>query len=138
MIERIKFIHEKEIWLVDLNPAKGIEMQKIRPCLVMKKFSKTHFVILPLTSQKKNTRFFIRLSNIRFLPKDSWICVNQIRTVDKVRFIRKYGELSEYRFKGIQKTSGEVLKLLPQGANAQETKKKSLLNHGNDSSPILH
>lgn len=41
------YINEKEIWLVNLNPTKGIEMQKICPCL-----------ILPITSTQKNGRSF--------------------------------------------------------------------------------
>ena len=28
-----KFIHEREVWLVNLEPTHGIEIQKVRPCL---------------------------------------------------------------------------------------------------------
>jgi len=131
-----KYIHEREIWLVDLEPTKGVEIKKVRPCLIMRKFSNSHVIVAPLTSQKKKSEIFFNLSNISFLKKDSWVCVNQIRTIDGSRCIKRYGVLPSYKFKEIQKISGEVLKLLPKGAIAQETKRNSLSDQNNDPSLI--
>jgi len=57
----IKTIHEREIWLVDLDPTKGIEIQKMRPCLIFRKFNKRQFTVIPITSQKPYGRITEKL-----------------------------------------------------------------------------
>jgi mRNA interferase MazF len=112
------YINEKEVWLVSLEPTKGIELQKSRPCLVIRKFSKYHYIIVPITSKIKNTKNIYEL-NVTFLKhQPSYLVISQIRIVDVERFSRKYGEVSEHRFKDIKNKTAEVLKLLPQKANA--------------------
>ncbi len=102
-----KYIHERDICLIDLNPTKGIEMQKIRPCIVLKKFSKTHFVILPLSSNPKNKK-------ISFKVKDNgYAVVSQIRVVDASRFIFRKGRVSVQKFLKLKKFVIEVLLPLP-------------------------
>jgi mRNA interferase MazF len=110
-----KWIHEREVWLVDLEPTIGIELRKIRPAVVLRKFSYEHFVILPITSSSKNGFSF----DCIFMKKESFVKINQIRTVDVSRFKRKYGELSERQFRQIKLKTAEILRLPPRGANAQ-------------------
>lgn len=117
------YINEKEIWLVDLEPSKGIELQKIRPCLVLRKYSKFHFFVLPLTTKEKSSNIAYCLEGISFLKKDkNYINISQARTLDHQRFIRRFGELSKKRFELIQIKTAEVLQLLPQGASAHNSK----------------
>ena len=80
-----------EIFSVDLNPTIGAEMNKIRPCVVispdeMNAFLKT-VMIVPLTSVERQlpTRVFVKASSINGLKKDSYIVLDQIKTVDKSR-----------------------------------------------------
>ena len=109
------YIHEREIWLVDLEPSKGIEIQKIRPCLVLRKYSKTHFLIAPITSKEKSDQISYKISNISCLKMDiNYINIAHIRSVDSIRFIRKFGKVSHLTFQNIKTKTVEVLQLLPQ------------------------
>ena len=115
----MKFINESEIWLVDLEPTKGIEIQKIRPCVVLRKFSKDHFIVLPMTSQLKLGKASFLLENISFLKKEvNVVNLSQVRCVDRSRFLRRFGQLGKKTFENLKNKTAEVLKLLPQGASA--------------------
>ena len=112
----IKTIHEREIWLVDLEPTKGIELQKMRPCLVIRKFNKNHIVVIPLTSQKKTGDLYFSLPEISFLSKKSYLHLSQLRSIDSCRCKRRkpYGKITEKLFKEIQEKTAETLRFLPQ------------------------
>lgn len=110
----MKYIHEREIWLVDLEPTKGIEMQKVRPCLVERVFNPRHLIIVPITSQEKENQYYFSIPALSFLQKNSFLCLSQIRTVDSLRLIRKLGEIPDSLFNQIQQKTAEVLQLLPQ------------------------
>lgn len=121
-MKKISFIHERQIWLVNLDPTEGIELRKVRPCLVLRKFSPQHFIILPFTSKEKHERISFFLEDVPCLPQSkNYINISQIRTTDKSRFIRKYGEISEAKFATIKIKTAEVLKLLPQKAYAHNS-----------------
>lgn len=71
-------IHQGDILWIDLNPAKGSEIKKKRPCVVVSNLHYNHFfntvIVLPISSSKKyqsdpkylNSPFFemVNLSNI--------------------------------------------------------------------------
>ena len=80
-----------EIFSVDLNPTIGAEMNKIRPCVIispdeMNAFLKT-VMIVPLTSVERQlpTRVFVQANPANGLKKDSYVVLDQIKTVDKSR-----------------------------------------------------
>ncbi|MDD3032153.1 MAG: type II toxin-antitoxin system PemK/MazF family toxin [Atribacterota bacterium] len=82
-----------EIWIVSLEPVKGSEIGKTRPALVISNnrnnaFSET-ITILPITSNTlKVYPFEVFLSNKETkLKNDSKVKCNQIRTIDKKRFL---------------------------------------------------
>lgn len=88
-------IRQYEIVLVNLDPTIGSEMKKTRPCAVispneMNKFLRA-IVVAPITSSSKPypTRVEIRQTRTK-----GWIVLDQIRTVDRVRIIRKLGSLT--------------------------------------------
>jgi len=81
-----------EVWNIELNPTKGSEINKMRPCLVVSpnevnKFLNT-VVIVPMTSTIKP--YPTRL-NCHFKGKNGQLVVDQIRCVDKTRLIEKLG-----------------------------------------------
>jgi mRNA interferase MazF len=81
-----------EVWNIELNPTKGSEINKIRPCLVVSpnevnKFLNT-VVIVPMTSTIKP--YPTRL-NCHFKGKNGQLVIDQIRCVDKTRLIEKLG-----------------------------------------------
>ena len=91
------------IFLVNLNPIKGKEQGKTRPCLIIQndilnKYSPIT-IIAPLTSKiyskEFSTNVMVSKENSG-LDKDSTILLNQIRAIDKSRVIKKLSILPSY------------------------------------------
>jgi len=89
-------IRQYQIFLVNLDPTIGSEIKKTRPCLVvspdeMNKYLRT-VVVAPLTTSIKSypTRFAVNLNK-----KQGQVALDQIRTIDKKRIIKKMGVLSK-------------------------------------------
>ena len=84
------------VWLVNLNPTKGHEISKMRPCVVVSPDSMNRTIqtllIAPLTS---TIRAFPFRADCIFQEKQGQVALDQMRCVDKVRFVRKLGQLSE-------------------------------------------
>ena len=102
---------QSEIWLVDLNPTIGAEMNKLRPALIISDNSVGILplkIIVPLTDWKeryRNVLWMIEVkSNLKTgLKKQSAIDCLQIRCVSKERLIRKIGDIDELTFSSIQR-----------------------------------
>jgi len=83
-----------EVWLVDLNPTRGREIHKTRPCVVISpdEMSALSTVLMaPMTT--KGFEFPCRVS-CKFKNKNGLILLDQIRAVDKSRLIKKIGTVS--------------------------------------------
>ncbi|MEX0773207.1 MAG: type II toxin-antitoxin system PemK/MazF family toxin [Balneolales bacterium] len=84
-----------DVYLISLDPTKGSEIRKTRPCLIISpKEMNRHIrtvIIAPMTStiRKYPTRI-----TTNFLDKRGQIVLDQIRTVDKQRLIKKLGTIS--------------------------------------------
>jgi mRNA interferase MazF len=95
-------IERGDIYLAALDPVIGREIAKTRPVVVVSnnlnnKYGGT-ITVLPLTSQKlkKVYPFEILLSKGNAnLPKESKVKADQIRTLDKRRLIKRFGQLTE-------------------------------------------
>ncbi len=96
-------IKRGDIVLVNLEPVKGSEQGGIRPCLIIQNDKGNQYspltIIAPLTSKKFTkeypTNVFL-LKNESGLDKDSTILLNQIKTIDKSRMMRKISSLSSF------------------------------------------
>ena len=90
-----------EIYLVALDPTVGSEIQKTRPCIVISpdeiNILRT-VIIAPLTSKGFD---FIFRPKIKFQNKEGLVLLDQIRTVDKKRLIKKIGKADENKAKEI-------------------------------------
>lgn len=86
-----------EIYLANLNPTKGSEINKIRPVVIISQNEMNYhletIVICPLTS-KLHRKWRSRLL-ITCMGKPAEIAVDQIRTISKQRLIKKIDKLSE-------------------------------------------
>jgi mRNA interferase MazF len=93
-------IKRGDIILVNLEPVKGSEQGGIRPCLVIQNDNGNKYspltIIAPLTSKEFTREFptnvFITKQDSK-LDKNSTILLNQIKTIDKLRLIRKISSL---------------------------------------------
>jgi mRNA interferase MazF len=89
-------VSQYDIIIVNLDPTAGSEIRKTRPCVAISPDELNRhlntIVIAPITSQSKNypTRLKIMLEK-----KINWVVVDQIRTIDKTRIIKKISELSK-------------------------------------------
>jgi mRNA interferase MazF len=94
-----------EVYLTNLNPTIGVEIQKRRPCLIispdeMNRNVKT-VIIAPMTTKIRSlpSRVFCE-----FEGKIGFIVLDQIRAIDKIRLAKKLGEIEEEtQFKVIEK-----------------------------------
>ena len=93
------------IYLATFDPTMGAEMGKTRPCVVicpdeMHRVVRT-VLVAPLTSARK--RYPTRV-NCQFEGRDGQIALDQIRSFDRVRFIRKLGRLDHATASRVRKT----------------------------------
>ena len=85
-----------EVWLATLDPARGSEIRKTRPCLVVSPPEmNTHLrtaIVAPLTRGSQPAPFRIP---VRFSGKSGLILLDQIRTVDQQRLVKRLGAISD-------------------------------------------
>ncbi len=95
-----------EVYLVNLDPTVGAEIQKTRPCLVVSpdevNRSLRTVIVAPMTT--KGQHYPTRVV-CHFKGKDGQVVLDQIRTVDRRRLVKKLGRLDP-------KTSERVLEVL--------------------------
>jgi len=84
-----------EVYLIDLDPTKGHEIKKTRPCLILSPDEMNRFIstviVAPLTTKGKN--YPSRVSCV-FQNKNGQIVLDQLRTVDKKRLEKRLGKIS--------------------------------------------
>lgn len=89
-------INQYEILLVNLDPTIGSEMKKTRPCVVispneMNKYLQT-VVVSPITSSSKAYPTRVQLEQKK---TKGWIVLDQLRSLDKIRIVKKLGLLTQ-------------------------------------------
>jgi mRNA interferase MazF len=84
-----------DIFLVALDPSLGREIRKTRPCVVVSpdelNGALSTFIVAPLTTGSHPYPFRI---SCRFAGKSGYVVLDQIRTVDRARLVKKVGRLS--------------------------------------------
>ena len=90
-------INRCDIYLVSLAPTIGAETRKTRPCVVvspdeMNRHVRT-VVVAPLTSMTSKSRGYPTRVPCRFKGKAGQVVLDQIRTVDGSRLVRRLGRL---------------------------------------------
>lgn len=94
-----------EVWLVTLNPTRGSEIAKTRPCLVISPDSVNRslntIMVAPLTSARKP---YPTRVDCQFDSRDGQIVLDQARSVDKVRLTKRLGRLDDSYFQQVCNT----------------------------------
>jgi mRNA interferase MazF len=97
-----------EIYLVSLDPTVGSEIRKTRPCLVISPDEMNRHlltvIVAPLTTA---TRTYPSRVNCRFQGKQGQVVLDQVRTVDRARLVKKLGKLD-------RRGASKVLNILQQ------------------------
>jgi mRNA interferase MazF len=91
-----------EVYLVNLDPTIGSEVQKTRPCLIvspdeMNQYIKT-IIIAPMTTKKRSYKSRVE---INFQGNRGQVMLDQIRTIDKKRLITKLGNLPKKKLETV-------------------------------------
>jgi len=99
-------VRRGDVFLVSLDPARGGEIQKTRPCVIvspdeLNSYLRT-FIVAPLTTGGHPYPFRVPC---RFEGRAAYIVIDQIRTIDRERLVRRLGKLSS-------STLGRVLAIL--------------------------
>ncbi len=85
-----------DVYLVNLDPTIGSEIKKTRPCLILSPDEMNRYIataiIAPMTTK---ARSYPSRVACQFQGKDGQIVLDQIRTVDKARLVRRLGRIDE-------------------------------------------
>jgi mRNA interferase MazF len=98
-----------DVMLVALDPVVGSEIKKSRPCLIispdeMNRYLRT-VIVAPMTT--KGHAYPTRVP-CKFKGKAGEIALDQIRTVDKTRLVKKLGAMKEPTSKLVLQTLGDM------------------------------
>ena len=103
-------IKQHEVYLINLDPAIGHEIQKTRLCLVISPEEMNNnirtVIIAPMTT--KSHAYPTRIP-VRFDKKSGWIVLDQIRTVDKARLVKKLGRISNKEISAVKDILKQML-----------------------------
>jgi mRNA interferase MazF len=84
-----------DVYLVSLDPTTGREIRKSRPCLVVSPDElNSHlgtFIVAPLTTGGHAYPFRLKC---RFRAREGFVVLDQLRTVDRARMVRRLGRIS--------------------------------------------
>ncbi len=85
-----------DVWMIQLNPTLGTEIQKVRPCLIVSPTAANNFlqraVVVPLTSQQRNSPTRV---TCQFQKRQGQLVIDQMRAVDQQRFIQRLGSIDK-------------------------------------------
>lgn len=88
-------VKQFEVHLVQLQPTRGSEIRKTRPCLVIspdEMHSLRTVIIAPMTTKG---RTYPSRVPVEFQGKHGFIVLDQIRTVDRERLVKKLGRFDD-------------------------------------------
>lgn len=83
-----------EVYLVNVGPTLGSEVQKTRPCLVVSPDEMNrHIGTVIVAPMSTRGRAYPTRVPCRFQKKSGQVVLDQIRTIDKQRLVRRLGKL---------------------------------------------
>jgi mRNA interferase MazF len=87
--------HQDDVWLVSLDPARGSEIKKTRPCLVVSpeemNWHLRTAIVAPMTTAQ---RPYPTRVGVTFQGKSGQVALDQIRAVDPDRLVQRLGTVS--------------------------------------------
>jgi mRNA interferase MazF len=98
-----------DVYLVNLDPTIGSEIKKTRPCLVISPDEMNHYIntviVAPMTTKG---RVYPTRVACRFQRKQGQIVLDQVRTVDKARLVKKIGKIDTQTQTKVLSVLGEM------------------------------
>lgn len=98
-----------EVHLVSLDPAQGGEIRKTRPCLIVSPDDLNEhlgtYIVAPMTTGSHPYPFRVAC---RFAKRDGYVVLDQLRTVDRSRLVRRLGRLGAGTLENVLETLREM------------------------------
>ena len=98
-----------DVFLVALDPTLGRELRKTRPCLVVSPDELNRHldtvIVAPMTTGGRPYPWRVPCT---FLGRTGRVAIDQLRTVDRERLVRREGRLSEGELASVHATLGEL------------------------------
>ena len=87
-------VNRFDVYLINLDPAVGSEIQKTRPCLIISPDEMNRYIrtVIVATLSTASKDYPTRVA-CKFKKKKGRIVLDQIRTIDKIRLIKKLGSI---------------------------------------------
>jgi mRNA interferase MazF len=93
----VSYPRRDEFWLIALDPSRGSEIKKTRPCLVVSPDEMNEplgtVTIAPMTT---TLRGYPTRVNLKFRGKAGQVALDQLRAVDRERLVRRLGTVSHH------------------------------------------
>ena len=94
-----------EVWLANLDPTVGSEIQKTRPCVVVSPDDMNDHlrsvIVVPMTTGARPAGFRVALT---FQGQQGLILLDQLRTLDRTRLVKRLGALRPATLAGTLQT----------------------------------
>jgi len=104
-------IEQFGVYLAPFDPAVGAEIGKTRPCLIISppELNRTvrTVIVAPMTGTRR--RFPYRVDCV-FDGRDGQIALDQMRSFDKIRFIRRLGRIDSATAARVSRTLKELFR----------------------------
>ena len=102
-------VSRSEVYLVDLDPTRGSEIKKRRPCLVVSPDDMNHHIrtaiVAPMTTRGRP--YPTRIA-CHFAGTDGQVVLDQLRTVDRARLVKRLGRIEDETMAAVLATLGEM------------------------------
>lgn len=103
-------IKQYDVFLINIDPTIGHEIQKTRPCLVISPDEMNEsiqtVIVAPMTT--KSHTYPTRVPVV-FEKKKGWVVTDQIRTVDRLRLVKRLGKIRSKEITKVKDTLREML-----------------------------
>lgn len=84
-----------DVYLIELDPTRGSEIRKTRPCLVVSPDELNQHlrtvIVAPMTTGGQAYPWRVRC---RFRERTGYVAIDQLRTVDSERLVKRLGRVS--------------------------------------------
>lgn len=104
------YFGQYEIYLIDLNPTIGSEINKTRPCVIISPDEYNNnlntLIVSPITSNLREYPTRVRISNSKL---NGMIALDQIRTIDKKRILKYIDKLNSDEYHKVKEILKEFL-----------------------------
>ncbi len=84
-----------DVFLIELDPTRGSEIRKTRPCLVVSPDELNQHlrtvIVAPMTTGGQAYPWRVRC---RFRERAGYVAIDQLRTVDSTRLVKRLGRVS--------------------------------------------